>query len=120
MQSKLIVFGFIFLFAGLTNILAQKSGDSYLSPNDSSANSYIPTDVYKYNKMSEVIQTSGKSYNGKQLQQMAARDINQIANTVPGVQYRAGEQVIIRGASSGTAYFVDGIRVYGALPIITK
>jgi outer membrane receptor for ferrienterochelin and colicin len=77
-------------------------------------------DTYRYNKMNEVIQGSGKSFNSNQLQQMAAKDVNQIANTVSGVQARAGEPVIIRGISNGTAYFVDGVRVYGALPPIMK
>ena len=59
--------------------------------------------------------------NEKELQRMPNTDINKIANMVPGVSSRAGETPSIKGASpSGTAYFVDGVRIYGALPMLVK
>jgi hypothetical protein len=43
---------------------------------------------------------------------MPNRNINKIAATVAGVDSRNGETPIIRGAVGGTAYFIDGVRVY--------
>lgn len=63
-----------------------------------------------------VTQFSGYTYNADQLMRMPVRNINRIASTVAGVDSRAGEPPIIRGAVGGTAYFIDGVRVYGALP----
>lgn len=63
-----------------------------------------------------VTQFSGYTYNAKQLMNMPVRNINRIASTVAGVESRAGETPIIRGSVGGTAYFIDGVRVYGALP----
>lgn len=97
-----------------------KAQDFKTNHPDSINQPYVPADVYKYRRMTEVVQGSGQVFNGRQIQQSAAKDIHQIANQVTGVQYRAGEGVIIRGGVGGTAYFVDGIRVYGALPIITR
>lgn len=111
-----LTFG-IFLLLGSKNLQAQ----AFRGLNPDSLQQHItPTDVYKYSRTNEVIQGSGQTYSGRQIQQMAAKDINQIANTVTGVQYRVGEKVIIRGAADGTAYFVDGVRVYGALPSLTR
>jgi hypothetical protein len=63
-----------------------------------------------------VTQFSGYTFNEEQLMRMPVRNINRIASTVAGVESRAGETPIIRGAVGGTAYFIDGVRVYGALP----
>ena len=80
----------------------------------------VNTMVLKTNT-SQVIQSTGKTYDGDQLTQMARKDINSIAGTVAGVETRAGEVPNIRNAGpAGTAYFVDGVRTYGALPILTK
>ena len=81
-----------------------------------------PVNFYK-NTAIPVQQSIGYVYNEKQLLQMARRDINAVASTVAGVDSRSGtnETPSIRGAGpAGTAYFVDGIRVYGALPIISR
>ena len=79
------------------------------------------SDIYKSNGRSDVIQTVGRTYNEKELERMPNTDINKIANMVPGVSSRAGETPSIKGASpSGTAYFVDGVRIYGALPMLMK
>lgn len=78
--------------------------------------------IYK-NTAIPIQQSIGYVYNEKQLLQMARREINSVASTVAGVDSRAGtnETPSIRGAGpAGTAYFVDGIRVYGALPIISR
>lgn len=82
-----------------------------------------PTDFIQHNPISQVVQNTGKQYSGEEITKMARRDVNGIASTVAGVNSRPGtnETPSIRGASpSGTAYFVDGVRVYGSLPIITK
>lgn len=102
------------------SLCAQKALPTQRKLSDSVRVSSTGTDVWKYNSMNEVIQSTGKTYNSEQLQRMAAKDINQIANTVPGVQSRPGEPLMIRGTNTGTAYFVDGVRVYGALPPIMK
>jgi hypothetical protein len=65
-----------------------------------------------------VIQSNGYTFNSDQLSRIPARNINKIAGTVPGVEYREGEAPIIRGAKGGTAYFIDGVRVHGTLPNI--
>src|SRR5688572_24808452 len=68
----------------------------------------------------QVIQNTGQVYSSETLSRMARKDINGVASTVAGVQSLDGGIPQIRGAaSSGTAYFVDGVRVYGALPILT-
>lgn len=66
-----------------------------------------------------VIQSNGYTFNSDQLSRIPARNINKIAGTVPGVEYRVGEAPIIRGAKGGTAYFIDGVRVHGTLPNIS-
>jgi hypothetical protein len=66
-----------------------------------------------------VIQNNGYTFNADQLSKIPARNINKIAGTVPGVEYRVGEAPIIRGAKGGTAYFIDGVRVHGTLPNIS-
>jgi hypothetical protein len=79
------------------------------------------TQYERYHKISEVIQIDGRTFNETELERMPDKDINKIANTVSGVQLINGNAISIKGADpSGTAYFVDGVRVYGALPILTK
>lgn len=78
--------------------------------------------IYRSKEM-PVLQSIGKTFNAETITQMARRDVNGIASTVAGVESRpgTGETPSIRGAgAAGTAYFVDGVRVYGALPLITK
>ena len=59
----------------------------------------------------------GQNFNTSDLSRLPFRNINSIANTVAGVQSYGGGIPNIKGApASGTAYFVDGVRVYGALP----
>ncbi len=80
-----------------------------------------PDNNYYKNKEAAVVQSVGGRYNEEELNRMARKDVNGIASTVAGVQSVAGGTPDIRGAgAAGTAYFVDGVRVYGALPIITK
>lgn len=76
--------------------------------------------VYKSTSM-PVIQSTGKRIDEEAVTRYGGSGIDGIANTVGGVQQIAPGQVSIRGAgTSGTAYFVDGVRIYGALPIITR
>ncbi|MES2560196.1 MAG: hypothetical protein V4590_10670 [Bacteroidota bacterium] len=80
----------------------------------------VPTVYYKSTTV-PVQQTTGQTYDSDQLTRMARKDINSLAGTVAGVETRGGEVPNIRNAGSeGTAYFVDGVRVYGSLPILTK
>jgi hypothetical protein len=73
--------------------------------------SHTRTNLYKFNH-NQIIQSMGKYYNCDQLMKMPIRNINKIAATVAGVDSRNGETPIIRGAVGGTAYFIDGVRVY--------
>jgi outer membrane receptor for ferrienterochelin and colicin len=80
------------------------------------------TNVYKHSD-APVVQSVGKVYDADDLMNMPRRDVNSVAATVQGVDSRAGtnETPHIRGADqSGTAYYVDGVRIYGAMPIMTK
>jgi outer membrane receptor for ferrienterochelin and colicin len=80
------------------------------------------TVVYKSNT-TPIQQSTGKVYNEEDLTRMPRRDVNTIAGTVTGVDSRPGTNEIphIRGAeTSGTAYYVDGVRIYGAMPIMTR
>jgi hypothetical protein len=97
-----------------------------VKPPSSTQTDYPPpqgeTIIYKQNT-TPVQQSTGKTYGEDALLKMPRRDINTVAGTVTGVDSRPGTNEIphIRGAaSSGTAYYVDGVRVYGALPIMTK
>lgn len=77
--------------------------------------------VYYKSKTVPVQQSTGQTYDSDELTRMARKDINGVAGTVAGVESRAGDVPDIRNAgAAGTAYFVDGVRVYGALPILTK
>lgn len=68
-----------------------------------------------------VQQSTGQTYDSDNITRMATKDINGLAGTVAGVDARSGEVPNIRNAgAAGTAYFVDGVRIYGALPILTK
>ena len=120
-MSRLIQVGLVlFLSIIYFNSSAQIAGKTSYLNNDSLKEVENNTDVHRYDKRNEVIQYIGRTYNSFQMQQMAAKDINQIANTVPGVSYRVGEPLTIRGTNQGTAYYVDGVRVYGALPVLIK
>lgn len=95
-------------------------------PSSSAQTDYPPlqgeTIIYK-NSTPSVLQSTGKTYGEQELLRMPRRDVNTVAGTVTGVDSRGGTNEVphIRGAeSSGTAYYVDGVRVYGALPIMTK
>jgi hypothetical protein len=83
---------------------------------------YIPGDPLPAKELS-VPQSTGQTYGGTEMLQLARKDVNGIASTVSGVEMRpgSGDTPSIRGGGpEGTAYFVDGVRVYGALPIIGK
>jgi len=59
----------------------------------------------------------GQTFNRNMLTNLPYRNVNAIANMVAGVNSYGGAIPNIKGApASGTAYFVDGVRVYGALP----
>ena len=59
----------------------------------------------------------GQTFNRNVLINLPYRNVNSIANMVAGVNSYGGAIPNIKGApASGTAYFVDGVRVYGALP----
>ena len=77
--------------------------------------------IYYKSKSIPVQQSIGQTYDSEQLSRMARKDINGVAGTVAGVDTRSGEVPNIRNAgAAGTAYFVDGVRTYGALPILSK
>jgi hypothetical protein len=82
-------------------------------------NAELQETVMIMNKHAEVIQYTGKSYSYKDLYRLARRDVNGIAGITAGVDHIPGSaSVRIRGADpSGTAYFVDGVRSYGTLPM---
>jgi outer membrane receptor for ferrienterochelin and colicin len=91
---------------------ATTSETDYVNPNEAI--------VYK-NTTPPVQQSTGKTYTQEELMRMPRRDANTIAGSVPGVDSRAGTTPNIRGAAtSGTAYYVDGVRVYGALPLLSR
>lgn len=75
-----------------------------------------PTD-YTKRKDLQIMNVGYTNFNKEDLGRMPTRDLNKIVNTVQGVNSSGNEAPRIRGAApSGTAYFVDGVRVYGALP----
>lgn len=107
--KMLIVLAFMFAF---TKVSSQTEEPTPISPkqevhsrfNRTELNQIIPT-------------TDGYTFNKRQLINLPTRNVNRIANLVGGVQSYANETPRIRGAEPyGTAYFVDGMRVYGALP----
>ena len=59
----------------------------------------------------------GQTYNSFEMATLPFHDVNSIANMVVGVNSYGGGVPNIKGApASGTAYFIDGIRVRGTLP----
>jgi hypothetical protein len=59
----------------------------------------------------------GQTFNSIDLTSLPFRNINSVANMVVGVNSYGGGIPNIKGApSSGTAYYVDGIRVHSAIP----
>lgn len=111
------------MIVGSLQVMAQQSTDADLDPR--LEQSYIITDytnVFKQ-RTTQVTQTTGKRFTGDDIMRLARRDINGIASLTAGVDSRPGtnETPNIRGGgASGTAYYVDGVRIYGALPIVTK
>lgn len=66
--------------------------------------------------------TTGGSLSGTDIQQIGIRNVNTLAAIVPGV-YQAddGDGLSMRGGrSSGTVYFVDGVKVRGGLGLPQK
>jgi hypothetical protein len=54
----------------------------------------------------------------KEIMALPQRNVNSIANTVAGVDARAGATPNFRGArSDGTAYYIDGVRVQGGASV---
>jgi hypothetical protein len=109
-------------------IMAQgklKPMDEVIPPSSTETDYAIPSEetLILKNTTPPVQQSTGKVYDEAALLRMPRRDINSVAGMVTGVDSRPGTNEVphIRGAaSSGTAYYVDGVRVYGALPIMTK
>lgn len=104
-----VVAAFLFAF---TRVSAQTEMTTQTTPKQEIQSSFKRTDL------NQVIQTTdGYTFGKRQLINLPTRNVNRIANLVGGVQSYANEVPRIRGAEPyGTAYFVDGIRVYGALP----
>lgn len=102
-----------------------KPMDEAIPSSSTETTDYLPpgqTIIYE-NNTAPVQQTTGKVIGEKELLKMPRRDVNAVAATVTGVDSRAGTSEVpyIRGAAqSGTAYYVDGVRIYGAMPIMTK
>ena len=79
-------------------------------------NDKVPTDIKRRNDLN-VMNGSWTTIKSEQLSTMPTQNISKIVNTAPGVNSVGNEAPRIRGAEpSGTAYFVDGVRVYGTLP----
>ncbi|MCU0443072.1 MAG: Plug domain-containing protein [Bacteroidia bacterium] len=102
---------------------AQQSTEADLDPR--LQQTYIITDYTNVfpQRTTQVTQTTGKRFSGDEMMRLARRDVNGIAALTAGVDSRPGtnETPNIRGGgASGTAYFVDGVRIYGALPMVTK
>jgi hypothetical protein len=120
-QMKNTILGL--MIVGSLQVMAQQSTDADLDPR--LQQSYILTDYVNVfpQRTTQVIQTTGKRFSGDDIMRLARRDINGIASLTAGVDSRPGtnETPNIRGGgSSGTAYYVDGVRIYGALPMVTK
>jgi hypothetical protein len=115
----------LFLFPVL--LMAQgklKPMDEGITPPKSETDYRDPNETNSYKQQTAPVQQStGKVYGEQELLRMSRRNVNSVAGTVAGVDSRPGTNEVphIRGAaSSGTAYYVDGVRIYGALPILTK
>jgi len=61
--------------------------------------------------------TVGLTLDALDLSRMPVRDINTISGLTMGVISRQGESPIFKGFQGGTAYFIDGVRVYGNIGI---
>jgi len=60
----------------------------------------------------------GTTKGAKEIMALPQRNVNMIANTTAGVDSRAGSTPNFRGArAEGTAYYIDGQRVYGSLGV---
>lgn len=58
----------------------------------------------------------GSTKTAKEIMALPQRNANMIANTTVGVDARAGGTPNFRGArAEGTAYYIDGVRVYGSV-----
>jgi len=59
----------------------------------------------------------GQTFNAADMSSLPYHGVNSVANTVAGVNSYGGGTPSIKGATpEGTAYYVDGVRVRGALP----
>ncbi len=71
---------------------------------------------YKVPLISKDKTTSGATVTSEEIQKMPNRSTNSIATTVGGVYSDGDENISIRGQrSSGTVYYIDGMRVLGSL-----
>jgi hypothetical protein len=60
----------------------------------------------------------GATVTSAQIMALPQRNVNMVANTVAGVDARAGSTPNIRGArADGTAYYIDGVRVQGGASV---
>lgn len=109
--SSIIVFGFLAISHSAN---AQTSGTSQTRDTTVKARPVQVVVYKKANRFNSTQQThQGAVFSGEDLSRMANRNINKIANTVGGVNSHGGGVPSIKGASpAGTAYFIDGIRVY--------
>lgn len=55
--------------------------------------------------------TVGSVYTAQDIMRMPTRNVNTISTMTLGAQSYPGQEPIFKGATGGTAYFVDGIRV---------
>lgn len=55
--------------------------------------------------------TVGSVYSAQDIMRMPTRNVNTISTMTLGAQSYPGQEPIFKGATGGTAYFVDGIRV---------
>ena len=75
------------------------------------------TSIFVKAKNSIYTDDFGQTFNSTDLTRLPFRNINSVANMVVGVNSYGGGIPNIKGApASGTAYFVDGIRVHGVIP----
>jgi outer membrane receptor for ferrienterochelin and colicin len=108
----------VFALPVLASAQKLKPMDDEVAPSETSTE----TVIYR-NDDPQIHQSTGKVFSQEKLMRMPNRNVNAIAGTVAGVDSRAGtnETPSIRGADpSGTAYFVDGVRVYGSIPFLEK
>ncbi len=125
MKTLIVFLGLLLpIFAGAQSGLKpmdEKSAESYDPKRYANEQHANDVTIESRDYTMQVVQTTGKKYNAEELSRMARKDVNGVASTIAGVQSLDGGVPQIRGAAaSGTAYFVDGVRVYGALPVLTK